>query len=159
MNMNRPSLYNAFGSKEELYRQAFAHFTAGLDKAMSAILCAEPDLEKALMRFYSAAIDEYLAADPPRGCFVFCTAPVETVSHPAVASDIRAVLARVDRTLIRKFAEARNCGELSAAFDCVAAGKLAQAILHSIALRARAGEPRRSLLRLARSGVALLARG
>jgi AcrR family transcriptional regulator len=156
MGMNRPSLYNAFGDKEALYREALACFTAALDQALSTSLFEEPDLERALMKFYQGAIDTYLASEPPRGCFVFCTAPAEAVTHPEIAADMSVVLKRVDRALERRFADAKASGRLPRELDCEAAAKIAQAVLHSIALRARAGEPRRRLIRLARSGVALL---
>jgi AcrR family transcriptional regulator len=159
MRMNRPSLYNAFGNKEALYREALAHFTAELNEVLSRLLFEEPNLERALLKFYTAAIDAYLAASPPRGCFVFCTAPVEAVSHPEIAAEMRKVLRRVDEALERRFAQARAEGSVAATVDCAAAGKLAQAVLHSIALRARARAPRAELLRIARSGVALLCAG
>ena len=156
MQMNRPSLYNAFGDKERLYRESLAHFTEHLNAALSELLFDEPDLERALMEFYSGALDAYFAKEPARGCFIFCTAPTEAVSHPGVAADVRAILLHVDRTLERRFLLAKREDKLPETFDCGQAGKLAQAVLHSIALRARAGETRRALSRMTRSAIALM---
>ena len=44
--MNRPSLYNAFGDKESLYRETLDHFIAGLRARIGTILVDEPDLER-----------------------------------------------------------------------------------------------------------------
>lgn len=151
--MNRPSLYNAFGNKQALYREALKEFTTRLSRTLEELLFDEPDLSRALDGFYSAALDEYFARKTAHGCFVFCTAPAEAAAHPEVAADVRAVLAEVDRTLARRFERARHDRQIPPTTDSTQAGKLAQAVLHSIALRARAGESRRSLARFARLAV------
>ncbi len=153
MNMNRPSLYNAFGNKESIYRQALEQFTATLRKVVGSLLFEPRTLKRSLLAFYAAAMDLYFADDPPQGCFVFCTAPVEAISHPEIAADIRTVLDELDSLLKARFEQAQAEGEFPASSDCALAAQLAQALLHSIALRARAGDSRRRLNRLARYGV------
>ena len=52
--MNRPSLYNAFGDKESMYRETLEHFIAGLRDAIAQQVGAEPDLKKAYSDFIKA---------------------------------------------------------------------------------------------------------
>jgi AcrR family transcriptional regulator len=82
--MNRPSLYNAFGDKEAIYRQSLARFTAGLQEQLGSLLEQSAPVQEVVERFYLAALDVYCAGDPAPGCFVMCTAPVETAGHPEV---------------------------------------------------------------------------
>jgi AcrR family transcriptional regulator len=159
MGMNRSSLYNAFGNKESLYHQTLAHFTDQLRTISNAPLFAEPELKKALEGFYMAALDVYLRDEPPLGCFMFCTAPAEAVTHPDIAGDMRQMLVEIDRALERRFAQAQQDGEFPSEADCHDVAKLAQAVLHSLALRARAGESRRSLNRMVKSAIGLLCAG
>ena len=41
MEMNRPSIYNAFGNKEAIYRLALAQFCGQLDLGIEQVLLAE----------------------------------------------------------------------------------------------------------------------
>ncbi len=156
MGMNRPSLYNAFGNKESIYRHAFAHFTAMMRAEMAAVLGEDYDLATALKNFYAGGLDVYFQRRPAPGCFVFCTAPVEALSHADIRADMRAVLTEVDTMLAARFAAAQKVGEFPARVSATEAARIAQAVLHSLALRARAGESRAALERMADHAVALL---
>ncbi|MEQ8234577.1 MAG: TetR/AcrR family transcriptional regulator [Gammaproteobacteria bacterium] len=155
--LNRPSLYNAFGDKEALYLQALGHFVARLRRTLEEAVMAEPDLATALGNLYRGALDAYFAVDPAPGCFVFCTAPVEALAHPAVRELTLALVNELDRLLGERFASAKEAGQLPPGLDPVQTAKLAQAALHTLAIRARAGESRASLQRFATHTVALLA--
>ena len=156
MGMNRPSMYNAFGDKEALYRQALAQFAARLQFAVGQLFDAEPDLKKALQKFYSAALNEYFMETPPLGCIMFCTAPAEAIVHPEVRKDMKALLDEIDRVLDKKFQHAQQDGQYPPDADTKLAAKIAQAVLHSLALRSRAGEPRASLNKMVAQAVSLL---
>ncbi len=152
MGINRPSLYNAFGDKESIYRKAFQTAVQQME-AESGKKLGHKDLKSALTGFYDAAIDVYFSMDPPVGCFVFCTAPVEVINHPGFREDVYGVIKHLDRVLAERFREAIEAGDLDKEADPVQSAKLAQAVLHSIALRARAGDSKASLKKLARTFV------
>jgi len=154
--MNRPSLYNAFGDKESFYRETLAHFVEGLRREVGRTVVDEPDLASALTGFYKGALDEYFSTRPSPGCFFFCTAPVEAMMHPDVQNDMCALMGELDNLLEAKFAEAQRAGCFPSDADTRAAAQVAQGVLHSLAIRARAGESKASLLRMARYAVAAL---
>jgi AcrR family transcriptional regulator len=148
MGMRRPSVANAFGDKEALYRRALARF-ADRARSAAATQLAEPDLARALEGFYLAALEVYCAGDPPAGCLVVCTAPAAALVHPDVRGDLLGVVRDLDAALTRRFAQAGDA-------DPALSAKLAQAVLHTLAIRARAGESKASLRRLARAAAARL---
>lgn len=158
MEMNRPSIYNAFGNKEAIYRLALAQFCGQLDLGIEQVLLDEPDLRKGLVKFYDQALDVYCGADPAPGCLMMCTAPAEALAHPDIKSDLLALITRVDAQLERHIKDAFQKGDLSASVDPQLAAKMAQGLLHSLALRARAGESKSSLKKLARYSVECLLR-
>ena len=158
MRMGRPSIANAFGDKEALYRQACARFSGQLQRQVGRRLSEEPDLGKALTAFYYAALDVYFASEPALGCFVMCTAPVEAVAHPRVREDLARLIAEIDDILADRFAQARKDGQFPASGDPKAAAQLTQAVLHSLAIRARSGASKASLRKLARQAVEALTR-
>lgn len=157
--MNRPSIYNAFGDKESFYRQALAQFIAGMRDEIGSLVAAEPNLESALGAFYRGALEEYFAERPARGCFAFCTAPVEALMHPEIRRDMKALMAEIDDILAAKFTTAQAAGDYPANADPRAAAQVAQAVLHSLAIRARGGDSKAGLLRMAAHAAKSLSRG
>jgi hypothetical protein len=109
-----------------------------------------------LTTFYEESIAAYLDGESgPRGCLIVCTAPSSSLDEPEVKDALRAVLAMIDRGLEKRFATAREAGELATDTDVRALARVASSALHSLAIRARAGESRAQLLTLARASVAL----
>jgi len=154
----RPSIANAFGDKHDLYRLALARFSEQVRGRVAEVLTSSDDLATALARFYSSALDVYCAQDPALGCFVMCTAPVEAVTHPEVRELLSSLIADLDEVLRERFAAARRDGQLAASADAAALARLAQSVLHSLAIRARSGASKPSLHRIARDAVKLLTR-
>lgn len=158
MNMTRPSLYNAFGDKASLYQHTLRRFMELMRQSAERELWRHDNLERALAAFYNAALDAYLADDERRGCFVFCTAPAEAANNPEVADAMAFTIGEIDAALSKRFIQAHDAGELSADADPAAAAQMAQAVLHSLALRARSGESRTALRRFVRSAAGNLSR-
>jgi len=142
--MNRPSLYAAFGDKRDLYLKTLEHYRDESRALARAALADDPPLRVLLKRFYDKALELYLA-DGPRGCYSIGTAA--TVA--AVDDGVRAFLADSMRTtdsfLTHQIGKARERGELTPGADPAALGYLATATLHTLAIRARAGLPRKEL--------------
>jgi AcrR family transcriptional regulator len=159
MDMNRPSMANAFGDKEQIYRRVLARFVARMDETIGKPLLAEPDLERAIERFLRGMLEVYFGPGPARGCLVFCTAPVEALGRPRVRADAKRVVDELDDLLESRFAQAQRSSSYPAQADARAAAQMTQAMLHSLALRARTGASRASLVRLARHAARVLASG
>jgi len=153
LGMNKPSLYLAFGDKVTLYELALGHFVGELRATLEVRVMQETDLRKALRNLYDDALTVYFAQEPALGCFVFCTAPVEAASHPPIKAVLEASLAELDQILGRRFRQAQKDGEFPPSRSAGVAGHLAQSVLHSLAIRARAGESRPALARFAREVV------
>ncbi len=158
MNMNRPSIYNAFGNKENLYRKALSRFCGQLDHGLEQTLVAIPSLRTGLQAFFGQAIDVYCGTNPPMGCLMVCTAPGEALSHPEVGEDLRDLIQRLDRGFTERLLRAREENELSANVQPELAAKLLQATLQTLAIRARAGTSRDDLQELAAYAVNKLTR-
>lgn len=154
--VNRPSLYTAFGDKQGMYLRALAAFEARMAAALAPALQPALPLREGLRAFYSGAVDLYTAdRHAPRGCLVFCTAVTEAVEDEAVREVLRDVLEKLDRALVSRFTQAQAAGELPAR-AATALGMSASALLHSLALRARAGATRARLLQFVDAGLDVL---
>jgi AcrR family transcriptional regulator len=156
MSMNRPSIYRAFGDKESIYRQALAQFSDLMDEGFKRTLLHEPDIRIGLREFYREALEVYTSGDNALGCMVMCTAPAAAASHPEVQTDLLKVIQHIDTKLLQRVEKAMEDGEIAKAQDPQLLAKLVQAVLHSLAIRARAGEPKRSLRKFADSAITTL---
>lgn len=153
--LNRPSLYGAFGDKKALYmatlQRSRTEMLAGLERG----LAAPGSLRDVLLAIYAGASAIYRSGDEAqRGCFLIGTAVTESVSDP----DVRRLLGQVFGELDAGFAArmAANPDELSPGADPVALGKVATAVLHTLAVRARTGADEAALRSVYETGVALI---
>lgn len=155
--LNRPSLYAAFGHKQQMYERALSRFDARMRAGMTRALAGERSLTDDLADFFASALAVHLSGPgPAKGCLFVCTASSEAVSSP----EIRAILARVvddlDRGLAARFALARRRGELPKSARPRVLAPLAVSVLHGLAVRARAGADPDALRAFARGAAEVL---
>jgi AcrR family transcriptional regulator len=155
--MNRPSLYAAFGDKHALYLAALERYARQAEAAMRSALDEELPLADALARVYDAALALYLPkGEAPRGCFLIGTALTEALEHPQVRERLHAALYAFDRAFEERLRLAQRRGELDADADPHALAGVASALLHTLALRSRAGDGRAALRAVIREGIRLI---
>lgn len=146
MEMNRPSIYAAFGDKQALYRQALDHYRTRVRAAMKELLDDERPLREALRDFYERAIDMYLSGEGSgRGCFIIGTALTESVANAELRTSLAEGFRGLDRILSARIALGKQRGEVDADANPEELGKIASAMLYLLAIQARTGATRKSL--------------
>lgn len=143
--MNRPSLYGAFGDKRELYIKSYQRYRDDARARMTEIFRDELPIRARLQGIYAVALDIYLGGDAPRGCFTVMTAASEAIADPEIRAMALEGFVEMDKAFAGCFRKAGENGELPAGSDAKALAQLASATLHSIAIRARTGVPRKEL--------------
>ena len=144
--MNRPSLYGAFGDKRELYIKAYTRYRADARAAMADIFRNELPIKQRLKRIFAVALDIYLSGEQgPRGCFTVMTAASEAIADPDIRAMVLEGFVELDKAFAACFRQAKEKGELGEGADPVVLSQLASATITSIAIRARAGVPRKEL--------------
>lgn len=144
--MNRPSLYAAFGDKRAVYQRALAAYKARSRASLTAALGHALPLRVAIGEVYRLALDSYLPKGRPgRGCFMIGSALTEAVTDPLVRKGVADGLKSIEAMFAERLAWSRANGEIARDADPAALAKLAAAALYSMAVQARAGEPRKAL--------------
>lgn len=144
--MNRPSLYAAFGDKQSLYMKALEHYSEGSRIGIAAAFTKEQSLRDALLQVYRGALNRYLAGDEgARGCFSISTAATEAATNPMVKKVFAVGLKALDQAFEQRIRLEQSRGNLSKGADAPTLAKMASAVIHTLALRARGGESRASL--------------
>jgi len=155
--MNRPSLAGAFGDKETLYIATLEQYRDAGVAALKETLSGSRPLAKELAQVYARSIDIYLGSDDAaKGCLLIGTASVEAVCRPAIRRVLSESLTAFTAIIEERLRKAVRDGEIARNADAAALAQIAGAILHSLAVRARAGEPRKALEKLAKTAVELI---
>jgi AcrR family transcriptional regulator len=158
--MNRPSIYGAFGDKRDLYLAALDRYVEASRDQMERVLSPDVPLGDALQGVYDAALALYFAdAKAPLGCFLIGTAATEAARDSRVRAKLGSGLRALTATFEARFRAGRERNEIAPDADPALLADLAGAVLHSIALRARAGDSRAELLAFSRAAVATLCAG
>jgi AcrR family transcriptional regulator len=155
--MNRPSLYAAFGDKQGLYLKTLDGYTARRRAFLAAALGSDRPLRGLLREIYYRMLDFFLTGDRgARGCYLVGTAATEAVENREVREKLAGSLREIDEVFRAAFAAAQGRGELGPRADPKALAMFASAVVHTLALRARAGQPRAVLRDVADSAVKLI---
>jgi AcrR family transcriptional regulator len=154
MGINRPSMYAAFGNKEELFKKALdlyerekmAYIGRALDQP-TARLVAETMLR--------GAIDTACGGDQPHGCLrvinsVACSPEAGSIRHEIVE---RGKAGRA--ALAARFERAKAEGDIPDHVDPQGLTGVLVAMLQGISLQASQGAPREELERLADTSLSL----
>jgi AcrR family transcriptional regulator len=152
--LKRPSLYAAFGDKQALYVALLRRYRVSNVASVHTVLSNAATLREGLAAVYASALNLYVPKS--QGCFILNTAPSEAETDEAVRRELGQVTDDLDGAFADRFEQAKADGELGGAVDPRERGRLATAVLHSLSVRARGGEPRPALEDLARTGVDLL---
>src|SRR5262249_49354660 len=103
---------------------------------------------------YDKALDVYLAGDErARGCYIITTSTTQATLDPAVRTFLADSVRGTDVFLSGLVTKARDRGEIDSNADPVALAQLATATLHTLAVRSRAGIPRKQLSALAQAAI------
>jgi AcrR family transcriptional regulator len=141
--MNRPSLYGAFGDKQALYRHTLENYRAMARTELRQALRPDRPLRDGLRAVYEGALSLYYSGEHgARGCFMIGTALTEAVLDAEVRETLAAGLHEIDDAIEARMRIAQQQGELSDSTDPPMLAKLASAVLHTLAIRSRAGEQR-----------------
>lgn len=156
MGINRPSLYAAFGCKEELFREA-----AGLYASMEALEPSQALEEQAgtareaVEKMLLAHAAGYTDPDKPPGCMIVLASLVGTPEDEEVRDFLalarRQGIDNVKQRLDRGVAD----GDLPEATDTTAVATYLSTVLQGLSVQARDGATRADLERIVRQNMAV----
>lgn len=154
MEINKPSLYAAYGNKQALYECALEAYGETALEAAKAALCSAPNLEQACMNMLCAAVHFYTPEDKMHlGCFIANVSSAAVTTNENFANTLLTFLNDADQffsdILQTAFPEDIAATHLQA-FEIA---QLLTTATHSLSLRARAGMPRDKLMDIARLSV------
>lgn len=149
-------IYAAFGSKQDLFREAVQRYEAGDGGFADRAMAQEPRVRDALARVLRDAVATYTDDAHPLGCMVVTAATNCAEENEAVAAWLAEHRRLRTQSLIDRLQRALDEGELRAGTDVQALGDFYATQLHGISVQARDGVPRERLLAAVQTALLLL---
>lgn len=153
MGINPPSLYAAFGNKEELFRKALDRYTSVHGQCLREML-AKPRARDAIETLLLKTAESLTEKANPHGCLL-----VQGIAgagdHGQCIRDALAEKRAANERLIReRLKRAKAEGELPQSADPGALARFVATVTHGMAVQAAGGATRRELTAVAETAMA-----
>ncbi|EMW6579859.1 MULTISPECIES: TetR/AcrR family transcriptional regulator [Enterobacter] len=149
-------IYKAFGSKEQLFREAIAHYENEEGSFADRALTTEGDVRQAIKTLLSDAITLYSQPGKPHGCMVVATAASVSAENDGIKSWLAEHRLQRTQQIIDRLRLAVQNGELPETTDPDSLGDFFAAFLHGLSVQARDGVPSSRLLASAEQAMSIL---
>jgi AcrR family transcriptional regulator len=146
-------IYAAFGSKEDLFRQAVGLYESGEGGFARRALAEEPSARRAIERMLREAVETYTRPGRPRGCMVVSAAINLAAGNEQVRDWLSKRRKLQTTSIIDRLQRAISEGELARDADAQVLGDYFTAVMHGLSVQARDGVPKKRLLALCKLAV------
>ncbi|MFI6085776.1 TetR/AcrR family transcriptional regulator [Streptomyces sp. NPDC051217] len=141
---NAPSLYNAFGNKEELFRKILDRYAEGPARYISEAF-AESTARAVVHALLHGAADATTRPDGPRGCITVQGALACSPDAEAARDELTLRRAAGEAALCERLRQAGKSGELPAGSDPEGLARYFTTIYQGLAVQAAGGATREQL--------------
>jgi AcrR family transcriptional regulator len=145
LGITQASLYAAFGSKEQLFREAVDLYrrTAGISTARA--LASDSSAREAIHSMLQAAIDAYTAPGAPGGCLVILGATNCAVENKDIHDHLLSIRREMSQSILERLKRGQHEGDIPKTAPVVALAAYYATVLHGLALQSRDGVSRNTL--------------
>ncbi|SEC66218.1 TetR/AcrR family transcriptional regulator [Pseudomonas anguilliseptica] len=154
MGIAPPSLYTAFGSKEQLYLEVIDLYLKGPGNFINHALEQSPDAQSFTRQILSNAAHEFTAHNHPPGCIVSTGLVASATLHHRMAHNMRELRSATLGLISKRFEEAKDNGELPAHINCQTLARFFGAVIQGMSIQARDGALASELLAMADQAMA-----
>lgn len=144
-----PSFYNAFGSKEELYRVVTERYACTFGKAGLDALETSPGVRQGIADMLRLSVENFTRPGYPRGCLVLSGGAHCAPSSSGAEAHLRALRQQLPETISARLRRAVTEADLDANADIPLIATYYTTVLYGLAQRASDGESRQTLLKVA----------
>ncbi|PLP60254.1 TetR family transcriptional regulator [Mesorhizobium loti] len=132
-------IYAAFGSKEDLFREAIGLYEAREGGFVDRVLAEEPAAHRAIMRILYEAVETYTRPGRPWGCMVVTAATNCAAENSRLQDWLAERRRRQTASIAGRLEQARRDGEFVDDADVERLADYLTAIMHGLSVQARDG--------------------
>src|SRR4051794_20021957 len=134
MDINRPSLYAAFGSKEQLFRKALDRYAEGPAACVREAL-NQPTARAVVEKMFRAAIDMVTNPRTPAGCFMVQGALACGDAASSIQAEVISRRTAGETALRRRLQHAKREGDLPSKADPSDLARYIVTVMHGMAVQ------------------------
>jgi len=138
LGMNKPSIYAAFGNKEELFRKALAKYLVGTVAFVSEAL-NQPTAQKVIENFLFGAVELLTKPNSPRGCMVVQGALTCGAGSAQIQQELISRRQSYENALKQRFDLAITQGDLPPQSNSAALAKYLATMHQGLSVQATSG--------------------
>lgn len=139
MGLSKPSIYNSFGSKENLFLMALRRYGETVSKIHVDILLNAESPKDGLQAFFLAIAQDVSGQHHPSGCLIACFAIPVSRRMPKVATAMNESLVNGQERMAAYFETAIEKKVLPSTFNISAAVSLMQDLMLAMGIQGRMG--------------------
>jgi AcrR family transcriptional regulator len=145
MGVGRPSLYAIFGDKRTLFLRALRTYAESKGALAAKALLSPRTLRDSLTGFLRHAVESATEKGSAPGCLLGCVAPL--VNDAEVRQFLQNAATQAVGLVEGRFRDAITAGEIPSDFPVNARASQVMDFARGLAMRARIGTPRKTLLK------------
>ena len=144
MGINRPSLYAAFGNKEQLFRKALDHYQTGPQGFLTEAL-TKPTARAVVEAIFSGFIRMLRGRGNVRGCLIVSGALACGEEAEPVRRELAGLRQATVTALRERFERAVQDDDLPEGTDCATLARYIATVLNGLAVQAASGATEKEL--------------
>jgi AcrR family transcriptional regulator len=152
MGINRPSMYAAFGNKEELFRKAIeryvAHFSAHFAEALK-----EPTARLVVEKLLCGGLNVVTNQDNPLGCFLVQGALACGDTADCLKQEVANRRRAGEELLTQRFIQAKETGDLPPQINAADLARYVFVLTYGMSVQANSGVSKNELMRIVEIGL------
>jgi AcrR family transcriptional regulator len=148
MGINRPSLYAAFGNKEQLFRKALDRYQTGPQSFLSEAL-KKPTARAVAEAIFSGFIEMQRDRKKARGCLIVGGALTSGEEGETIRRELAALRQSAVAIFRKRFERAVKDGDLPKNTDCKVLARYVATVLNGLAVQAASGTTEKELRHVA----------
>jgi AcrR family transcriptional regulator len=145
LGITQASLYAAFGSKEQLFREAVDLYRQTAGFSTTDALAKGANAREAIHAMLQAAVDAFSAPDAPGGCLLILGATNCAVENKAVQDHLLSVRRQMSHSILDRLKQGQQDGDVPKRAPVAALTAYCSTVLHGLALQSRDGASRKTL--------------
>lgn len=153
MGIAPPSLYAAFGSKEQLYLDVLDLYLQGPGNFVRVALQETHSARDFIERILQRAAEEFTAHQHPPGCIVATGLVTSASLHQRMAQRLRDLRNATSQAIADRLAQGQQAGELPPSCVCADLARFYAAVIQGMSIQARDGADQRALQAIATSAL------
>lgn len=147
MSLNKPSLYSAFGDKQQLFKLALARYEATYTAPLLSNFLANEDVLAGVRNLWHDIVDMTTVPQRPRGCLVVCSTIDNAAASttPEIQDAVNIITLRWTDSIHRRIREAQKAAPEIAGRDALLLAQYVMMVFAGLTVGARSGVDRKTL--------------